>query len=151
LPDSFLGLSEEDRAEALEQASARSGRPAYLLEKDVWVVWALSVLADRFGEELVFKGGTSLSKAYGAIDRFSEDLDLTYDIRRLLSGEDGLAPGKGDGLPPSGNKARQWTEKVRKRLPEWIDGEVIPLLETAIRNLGSVMQIRRKSTEALYK
>jgi len=46
----------------------------HLLEKDVWVVWALNVLFSvRFAEQLVFKGGTSLSKAYHVIRRFSED------------------------------------------------------------------------------
>ena len=65
-------------------AADRSGRPAHLLEKDVWVVWALATLyGSPLGEHLVFKGGTSLSKAYGVIRRFSEDVDLTYDIRAL--------------------------------------------------------------------
>jgi Nucleotidyl transferase AbiEii toxin, Type IV TA system len=58
------------------------GRPAHLLEKDVWAVWALAALyQSALREHLVFKGGTSLSKAYGVIRRFSEDVDLTYDIR----------------------------------------------------------------------
>nr|WP_241560126.1 nucleotidyl transferase AbiEii/AbiGii toxin family protein [Solirhodobacter olei] len=65
-------------------AASASGRPEHLLEKDVWVVWALDVLfGTSIGKHLVFKGGTSLSKAYGAIRRFSEDVDLTYDIRAL--------------------------------------------------------------------
>lgn len=46
------------------------------------MVWALSTLyAAPLGEHLVFKGGTSLSKAYQVIHRFSEDVDLTYDIQ----------------------------------------------------------------------
>jgi predicted nucleotidyltransferase component of viral defense system len=84
MPDSFLSLSAEDRIEVLRVAADRSGRPAHLLEKDVWVVWALDTLfAGPIGGALVFKGGTSLSKAYGAIRRFSEDVDLTYSIRAL--------------------------------------------------------------------
>ncbi len=48
------------------------------------MVWALAQLFDSlFGEYLVFKGGTSLSKAYRAIQRFSEDIDVTYDIRAI--------------------------------------------------------------------
>lgn len=80
----FLSLSAEDRRDALGVAADRSGRPAHLLEKDVWVVWALQTLfGSDLGAHLVFKGGTSLSKAYGVIQRFSEDVDLTYDIRAI--------------------------------------------------------------------
>ena len=82
MAEAFLTLSLEDRGEALAVAASATGRPAHLLEKDAWVVWALAVLGtSAFDEHLVFKGGTSLSKAYGAIARFSEDVDLTYDIR----------------------------------------------------------------------
>ncbi len=94
MSDVFLQLSAEDRIEALATAAAESGRPAHLLEKDVWVVWALRALFDApLGEALVFKGGTSLSKAYDVIQRFSEDIDLTYDIRRLLPDLDGASSG----------------------------------------------------------
>jgi predicted nucleotidyltransferase component of viral defense system len=80
----FLQLSVEDRREALSYAADRLGRPAHLLEKDVWVVWALETLfGSILGEHLIFKGGTSLSKAYKVIRRFSEDVDLTYDIRAI--------------------------------------------------------------------
>jgi predicted nucleotidyltransferase component of viral defense system len=51
----------------------------------VWVVWGLAALFEsELGEHLVFKGGKSLSKAYKAIRRFSEDVDLTYDICSLM-------------------------------------------------------------------
>lgn len=77
MADPFLHLPVEDRREALGVAADRSGRPAHLLEKDVWVVWALATLyGSALGEHLVFKGGTSLSKVFGVIDRFSEDIDL---------------------------------------------------------------------------
>ncbi len=80
----FFSLSREDQREALLVASDRSGRPLHLLEKDVWVVWALRHLfAGSHARHLVFKGGTSLSKAHGIIRRFSEDVDLTYDIRAI--------------------------------------------------------------------
>ncbi len=95
MAEAFLLLPAEDRLEALSVAADRSGRPAHLLEKDAWVVWALATLyGSPLGEHLVFKGGTSLSKAYGVIRRFSEDVDLTYDIRALapdLVGDNGEA------------------------------------------------------------
>ena len=81
----FFDLSQKDRQEALEFVRAESGRPAHLLEKDIWVVWALRALFDApIARDLTFKGGTSLSKVYKVIDRFSEDIDLTYDIRKLI-------------------------------------------------------------------
>lgn len=94
MAEAFLQLSANERRDALGVAATASGRPVHLLEKDVWVVWSLATLFGApFAEHLVFKGGPSLSKGYGAIQRFSEDIDLTYDIRALapdLTG-DGMA------------------------------------------------------------
>jgi predicted nucleotidyltransferase component of viral defense system len=95
MPEEFLRLPAGDRREALAVAAAASGRPVHLLEKDVWVVWALEVLFNApFAERLVFKGGTSLSKAYRIIRRFSEDIDITTDRcreveRRANAGRNG--------------------------------------------------------------
>lgn len=84
MSESFFGLSPEDQLAALEHAAHASGRPPHLLEKDIWVVWVLQQLFRApFGDDLVFKGGTSLSKAWHVIERFSEDIDLTYDIRAI--------------------------------------------------------------------
>ena len=75
MADRFLSLTLEERREVLESAFDRGlTRSAALLEKDVWVVWTLQALfAAPFADDLVFKGGTSLSKAYNIIQRFSED------------------------------------------------------------------------------
>ena len=130
MAEAFLTLSAGDRREALAVAADQSGRPPHLLEKDVWVVWTLATLfGSDLGEHLVFKGGTSLSKAYHVIRRFSEDVDLTYDIRAIapdLVGEDGEA------LPKNRSEERRWSKAVRYRLPEWVNGTVQPLLAGAI-------------------
>ena len=69
----FHALPAEERRDALRLVASRSGRRAYLLEKDIWVEWTLSALLDSsFTEHLTFKGGTSLSKAYRAIRRFQK-------------------------------------------------------------------------------
>lgn len=60
----------------IEAAAERLGITATAVEKDYWVTQALRVLADEFPDDFVFKGGTSLSKSYGLIERFSEDVDL---------------------------------------------------------------------------
>lgn len=129
MTESFFELKEADRRDALEYGRAESGRPAHLLEKDVWLVWALCTLFESpFAADLTFKGGTSLSKAYRVIDRFSEDIDLTYNIRKLipdLMNEDGE-------LPASRSQAKKWTHAVRHRLPDWIGQNVLPALQTAL-------------------
>ena len=126
----FLQLKPDDRREALDVAAARSGRPPHLLEKDVWVVWALDVLfQSSFGKHLVFKGGTSLSKAFQIIRRFSEDIDITWDIRALapeLVGE-GAEP-----LPQNPSQEKRWTKEIRKRLPLQITEQIVPAIHVAL-------------------
>jgi len=80
--DDFLQLNMQQRGEIIAAGSVKLGKAPVILEKDVWVCWALRTLfsmPDR--NEMAFKGGTSLSKVYGAIQRFSEDLDVTLDFR----------------------------------------------------------------------
>ena len=75
-----------------------------MLEKDFWVSWVLAVLFEsRFGDFLVFKGGTSLSKVFAVIDRFSEDIDLSLSPAFL---------GLDDAAPPSRTQADLWMKKA---------------------------------------
>ena len=76
----FLSAAAEDRRDAFLGAAQRLGAPEQNIEKDFWVCWALDALfngAGAGGPRLLFKGGTSLSKAFGLISRFSEDIDIT--------------------------------------------------------------------------
>lgn len=124
-----MSLSRDDQREVLEQVRAKTDRPTHLLEKDVWVVWALGTLFESpLAADLTFKGGTSLSKAYKVIERFSEDIDLTYDIRKLIAD---LTGGE-DFLPANRSQASKWTKAVRDRLPDWIAANVQPILEAAL-------------------
>lgn len=80
----WLKLSKKRRIEILEQANNRLGLPVQAVEKDWWVTMVLkAVFSSRFAEHFVFKGGTSLSKAYHLIERFSEDIDLAIDRKFL--------------------------------------------------------------------
>lgn len=129
MAEAFFALSRDDQREVLEQVRAKTDRPTHLLEKDVWVVWTLGALFDSpLTADLTFKGGTSLSKAYKVIDRFSEDIDLSYDIRRLI--ED-LIGGEG-AMPASRSQANKWAKAVRERLPGWIATNVRPIIEAAL-------------------
>ncbi len=98
----------------------------HLLEKDIWVVWTLRALFGApFGTHLVFKGGTSLSKGYQAIERFSEDVDVTYDIRAIAPD---LASPDSDGLPSTRSQEKRWTKIIRERLEAWVRDTVSPIL-----------------------
>lgn len=140
MADQFLQLSAEDRREVLAIASDRSKRPVHLLEKDVWVVWALRTLyATPLGESLVFKGGTSLSKAYGAIRRFSEDVDLTYDIRALAPD---LVADNEEALPKTRSEEKRWSSEVRRRLPTWVTDTVAPIIAGELQKQSLSAEIR---------
>jgi hypothetical protein len=76
----FLKAKPQDRRDVFLGAAARLGTPEQNVEKDFWVTWTLDVLFNGLPAghpRLLFKGGTSLSKAYGLIARFSEDIDIT--------------------------------------------------------------------------
>src|SRR5579872_3167059 len=75
-----LAASANDRRDLFIGAGNRLGTVQQNIEKDFWVCWTLDALFHRLqsgGPRLLFKGGTSLSKAYGLISRFSEDIDVT--------------------------------------------------------------------------
>jgi len=140
MPENFLQLSAKDKADALRVAASASGRPGSLLEKDVWVVWALSTLFESpLGSHLVFKGGTALSKAYKAIRRFSEDVDLTYDIRALAPELVANSPQGLDAIPPSRSQEKKWSDEIRKELlPAWLRDHAHPIVEAAMIGLAGV-------------
>ena len=131
----FRSLSVSDQREVLLVAEGASGRRANVLEKDVWVVEVLRILfSTAYGDDLTFKGGTSLSKAYRAISRFSEDIDVTYNIRSIVPD---LVSGEGlDPIPPSRNQARRWTDRTRNLLVAWVKEEVAPAIETGLEDAG---------------
>ena len=140
MAEAFLRLTAKDRLDALGVAADLLGRPAHLLEKDVWVVWAIQQLfGSPIGTNLVFKGGTSLSKAYQVIDRFSEDVDLTFDIRALIPD---LLEGREDAMPATSSEERRWSKRVRQALPEWVAGTIQPILQQAIDREGIDARLR---------
>ena len=72
-----LAASERDRRDLFVGASTRLGTAEQNIEKDFWVCWTLDALFNELetsGPRLLFRGGTSLSKGYGLIERFSEDI-----------------------------------------------------------------------------
>ncbi|MDD9900916.1 MAG: nucleotidyl transferase AbiEii/AbiGii toxin family protein [Alphaproteobacteria bacterium] len=113
----------------IDEAVVKTGRTYNIIEKDFWVVWLLELLfSGPYTDQLTFKGGTSLSKAYKVIDRFSEDVDLTID-RGLID----LNPEKSLEAPDLGRAQRTKRSKAfDSSVTEFIRDEFTPWLETAI-------------------
>jgi hypothetical protein len=98
----FLTLPLDERRLYIDQAAIRRSVSPVVLEKDFWVCWLLGLLfGSEFAGSLVFKGGTSLSKVFGVIERFSEDIDLSLSPEFLKLPEVG----------PSRNQANKWMTK----------------------------------------
>jgi hypothetical protein len=137
MPESYFQLSSKEQFKTLELATVNSGRPANLFEKDIWVVWSLSTLFDSpLGTHLVFKGGTALSKAYQAIRRFSEDVDLTCDIRALAPELVGKVSEGLDPIPPTRSQEKKWSDEIRKELlPAWLREQAHPIIQAGLASV----------------
>ncbi len=83
--DKIAAGSKSDRRDLFQESASRLGMNSAIVEKDFWVCWILKLLfaEPALKNQMVFKGGTSLSKVFGLIDRFSEDIDLVLDWRLL--------------------------------------------------------------------
>ena len=130
----FQSLSTDEKFYALRIAAENSGHRPFVFEKDIWVVQILKILFEApFGKDLVFKGGTSLSKAYNVIRRFSEDLDITYDIRAFAPD---IVGDSEDAFPPNRSQEKKWTKTIRKRLEEWTREDVRVFIEEELVRAG---------------
>jgi Nucleotidyl transferase AbiEii toxin, Type IV TA system len=119
----YLELTPEERRLYVEQAAVRRSVSPVVLEKDFWVCWLLGVLfTSEFAGSLVFKGGTSLSKVFGVIDRFSEDIDLSLSPEFLKLPEAG----------PSRTQANKWMTKAEAACAEAVRVQISPALERAV-------------------
>ncbi len=125
--DRVANLPARDRRDLFLETAARRSINAAVVEKDFWVCWVLQHLfADRvLGNHLVFKGGTSLSKVFGVIDRFSEDVDLVLDWRLL-----GYGAGLEDPYPPfeSATKRDRFNKRFNERAAAYIADAFAPEL-----------------------
>ncbi|MDE0038713.1 MAG: nucleotidyl transferase AbiEii/AbiGii toxin family protein [Gammaproteobacteria bacterium] len=140
----YQDLSADDMRDALEVAERGSSYKAHLLEKDVWVVVTLGALFDApFAQHLTFKGGTSLSKVWRAIRRFSEDIDITYDIRAIAPD---LVGDVGDeALPATRSQEKRWTRAIRERLAEWVRDRARPTVEEGLAQAGFAARVRAEA------
>ena len=135
MPEAFLSLPTRERTDILQTIAAREGRQADILEKDVWICWVLDTLfAVPDHHPMAFKGGTSLSKVYGVIDRFSEDVDLTLDYRHFDDDFDPFDP------RASKNAIKKLGERLVLRVADYVQNEVVPALAAASDQLATAGQ-----------
>jgi hypothetical protein len=130
--DKIAKLSAAQRRELFSETAARMNLLPGLIEKDFWVCWTLKHLFSipEFESHLLFKGGTTLSKIFGVIQRFSEDIDLAVDWEML-----GF---RGDRSPHSVMSKTKQTKLLKEMLQaceEYISSDFLGILRKRISEL----------------
>jgi Nucleotidyl transferase AbiEii toxin, Type IV TA system len=127
MADNFLQITKREQAAVLRAVAAQVKRLPIVLEKDIWVCWALCALfsmPDR--PQMAFKGGTSLSKVYKVIERFSEDVDITIDYRSLSPHFDPFDAAL------SNSQRRKACEKLQDQVGELVREKIAPFFAECI-------------------
>jgi hypothetical protein len=125
----FLDLPSVEQAAILQTVAGEIGRSAQVLEKDVWLCEVLNALfALNYPKRMAFKGGTSLSKVYKVIQRFSEDIDVSIDYRDMGIEPDPLA------TETTKSQARRVSDQLRDALAVEITTVIGPALKSELAN-----------------
>jgi hypothetical protein len=128
--DKVAALSTEERKELFSETAVKMETTSAIIEKDFWVVWTLDkIFADeRLNKILMFKGGTSLSKVFNLIGRFSEDIDLILDWREVT---------KEDPEEERSSKSKQvkFNAQVNEDAKEYISDVILPVISTLLSPL----------------
>ncbi len=131
----FLRLPAEQQIRILQQASSSLKIHVKHLEKDYWVCQVLSILFSISGmkEHLCFRGGTSLSKAFKCITRFSEDIDVALSPRYFADMPESLYTlGEDDSTAQRDRKQRKQREYYRRAMSE----DILPALQRGFAERG---------------
>lgn len=119
----FLTLTAEQRRSVFERVGVNVGLPMQAVEKDFWVTVVLQIIFSLpVAQHLIFKGGTSLSKAWGIINRFSEDIDLAINPIYLEAKE--------------GDLTKKQIKKLRKASSLFVSEQLTPMLRTRLEEMG---------------
>jgi len=125
-------LSARDRADLFSETARGKGITAAAAEKDFWICWVLLCIFEHplLNKVLRFKGGTSLSKCFNLIERFSEDIDLILDWS-AVTGED-----------PQATRTKAQQTKLNKQInidaQQYIQETILPALKD---NMGEVCEL----------
>lgn len=124
-------LSPEHRAELIKETAERVGLSPSAVEKDFWVVWVLDKLfrSELLADKIIFKGGTSLSKVFGLIRRFSEDIDLILDWNEVVAEDPNLERSK--------NKQDKFNKSVSELSRKYIADVFLPEVVEALGGVCS--------------
>jgi hypothetical protein len=123
----YFDLSVSDQADLLQSLAPMMGRRAEILEKDIWLCQVLDILFQLSSRRpMAFKGGTSLSKVYKAIDRFSEDIDVTVDYRSLVVDAPELES------ITSNSQRSKLSDALKAALTQHVIDELVPALRAAL-------------------
>ena len=122
----FAKLPINERTPYIREVANKCGLGQLMVEKDFWACFILECIFNvpKLKENLVFKGGTSLSKAFGIIKRFSEDLDITIDPIWFGFDENQLPEGAA-----SKNQQKKRHNKLCKECTTRVQNETLPILE----------------------
>jgi hypothetical protein len=128
--DRFLKLSKEDRIDTFSKAEVDVGLSEDIIEKDFWVCWTLKELftLNEIKDNLTFKGGTSLSKIYKVIDRFSEDIDVSVE-RAYLGFKDDKDPAN-----VGAKQAKKLIDELGEACQKFVRGDLFNQLEIIIKS-----------------
>jgi len=128
--DEFAKKHDKERYDIFTEAAGRRDVQPIVIEKDFWVCWTLKRLFTdpQIAQHLTFKGGTSLSKAYGLIERFSEDIDLTIsrDAQFLTDGKDPMEEGL------SGKERNRRIDTLRENAQQFVNEIILKSLAARI-------------------
>jgi hypothetical protein len=126
--DDFAQRSSGDRADLFRAVATQRGLNAAIVEKDFWVCWTLKRLftLEAPPAGLLFKGGTSLAKVFKVIERFSEDIDLSFNRADL-----GFGGASDPGAAGSGKKRQKSLDSLTAACRQVIHDALVPRLQTA--------------------
>lgn len=140
----IAALGNEERAEIFSETAARKGITSAAAEKDFWLCWTLMMIFEHpdLSKLLKLKGGTSLSKCYDLIDRFSEDIDLILDWD-VLTDEDPYKERSNTQQDRFNKKLLELeVEYIKDNLFPILEGEVLPVCKVEIdRGDGHIVNI----------
>ncbi len=125
--ESVAQLSAADRRDLFAETGARKGMTPAIVEKDFWVCWTLGRLFahPHLSRLLMFKGGTSLSKVFNLIERFSEDIDLILDWRVVVGDNDPMAA-------RSATKREALNKTIDDKAADYVRDEMLPISSGAV-------------------
>lgn len=127
--NNMLGMTNDRRRQVFEQTAARMNLAEIAVEKDFWVCWTLNKLFTLpCGQHLTFKGGTSLSKVWNLIDRFSEDIDITIHKDAL-----GFGGSNAPHTAPSKTQRKKRLDELKSACERYIKDTLLNELSTAIK------------------